>query len=92
MTSGTGELIKVVQAGGHPLLPGTSAPLKTSYTGIGPIDNQLTVLCIFFRSLMAGDHPEYSLHIHDFAFQFAVQYGLMVIEGSRPGNSGKIIS
>lgn len=91
-TTGTIAHMKKIEGSGSPLLPGTSAPLKTVYTGIGPIDYQLTVLCVFFRSTMIGDHPEYSLHLYDFAFQFAVQYGLVVVEGSRPGNAGRIIS
>ena len=91
-TAGAGKLISDLRYSKTPLLPNTSVPVKTKYTGIGPIDSQLVVLGVFFWSVLDHNHPEYALHLNDFAFQFAVQYGLCVIEGSRPGNAGKLIS
>ena len=73
-------------------LPGTTASLKTSYTGIKSLDYQLTVLTLFFWQLIDGSHPNGSLLCFHFAGQIAAGLGLFVIEALRSGNRNRLIS
>jgi hypothetical protein len=74
------------------LLSGTTAPLKRHFTGIGLIDYQLTVLTVFFWGIVDGSAPAASLHALRFGSQIPVIWGVLLIEGMRAGNKGKVIS
>ena len=87
----TFEFMRIIR-GGSQLIPGTSVPLKRVYTGIKPVDYQLTVLACFFWPVANGDLPGASLLARYFAFQFAVMYVIMLIEAVRPANRGKFFS
>lgn len=73
-------------------LPGTDAPLKTSYTGIGELDYQLSVLTLFFWELIDGSRPNASLLCFHFVGQIAAGWGLLMMESVRAGNHRSIIS
>lgn len=90
--NGTYDHMVRVRDIGPRVLPGTTAPLRTVYTGIGLIDYQLTVLCLFFWELVDGSQPNTSLLCFHFAGQIAAGYGLFMIEKSRSGNKGRIIA
>lgn len=77
---------------GPRILPGTDAPLKTSYTGIGMLDYQLTVLTLFFWELIDGSRPDASLLCFHFAGQITAGWGLFTMEALRPGNRRSLIS
>lgn len=74
------------------LLPGTKEPVRTVYTGVPAIDHQLTFLTLFFWEIVNGSHPSASLFSFYFATQVASGWGLLVIEGLRPGNRWSLVS
>lgn len=88
----TGDLMSRIRDFGPRLLPNTKAPLKTSYTGIPPVDYQLTVLTLFFWEIVDGYPPQASLQAFHFFGQFLAAICLLMIEGYRRGNRGKLIS
>ena len=77
---------------GVPTLPGTSIPLKTSYTGIEAIDDQLAVLVTFFWPIVDGNTPALSLFCIQFEGGFVAVWSMFMIEGMRAGNKGRLIS
>lgn len=90
--NGTRSLMVHVRDVGPPILPGTDAPLKTSYTGIGKLDYQLTVLTLFFWELIDGSLPNASLLCFHFVGQISAGWGLLMMEALRAGNRRSIIS
>lgn len=84
-------MVRVRDFGPH-VLPGTHAPLKTSFTGIKKVDYQLGVLGLYFWQMVDGSRPDGSLLCFHFAGQFAACWGLLMIEGRRYGNRGKLVS
>lgn len=84
-------MIRVRDVGPHNL-PGTNAPLKRSYTGIGKLDYQLTVLALFFWELIDGSRPNASLLCFHFTGQITAGWGLLMMEALRTGNRTRIIS
>ncbi|MCJ1404566.1 hypothetical protein MMC11_007792 [Xylographa trunciseda] len=92
LNNGTLSMMERIREYGPQLLPGTDVPLKQSYTGIQAIDNQLTVLVLFFWQLVDGGMPGASLGTFRFASQFVPGWGLVVLESMRSGNKGRIIS
>lgn len=77
---------------GPRVLPGTTAPLRTSYTGIYRLDQQLAALCLFFWQLVDGSQPNASLLSFHFAGQIAAGWGILTMEKLRSGNRGRIIA
>lgn len=77
---------------GPQILPGTTAPLRTFYTGIEWIDYQLTVLCLLFWELVDGSQPNASLLLFHLGGQTAALWGLLMMEKLRSGNKGRIIT
>ena len=92
LNNGTADRMARIRDVGPRILPGTTAPLRTSYTGIKPIDYQLTVLCLFFWELIDGSQPNASLLCFHFAGQLAAGWGLLMVEKLRSGNKGRIIT
>ena len=92
LSNGTITMMEYTRNVEPQVLPGTDSPLKQSYIGIQAVDNQLTVLVLFFWQLVDGSMPNASLSTFRFASQFVPGWGLVVIEGMRSGNKGKIIS
>ncbi|MCJ1477789.1 hypothetical protein MMC13_006462 [Lambiella insularis] len=92
MQNGTMSMMAHIRDFGPHVLPGTDAPLKQTYTGIRAVDYQLTVLAVFFWNLVDGSMPHASLFVGKLAFQFIAAWGLLMIEGARNGNKGRLIS
>lgn len=72
-------------------IPGpTSAPMKQTYTGVAPIDNQLTVLVSFFYTAIDGKRGDISLVFLSLGSHVIAAWVLITIEGLRRGNKGKL--
>ncbi|KAL8670248.1 MAG: hypothetical protein Q9168_005200 [Polycauliona sp. 1 TL-2023] len=83
---------KLRDAGPHTIPFNGKAPLRKVYTGIGPLDYQLTVLSLFFYNLVDGSHPQACLQAYHFASQFASGWMILMMESLREGNRGRTIS
>lgn len=92
LNNGTFDHMIHVREIGPRVLPGTTAPLKTWYTGIARLDHQLTALCLFFWQLVDGSRPDASLLCFHFAGQMSAGWGLLMMEKLRFGNRGRIIA
>jgi hypothetical protein len=87
-------LLKILNQETEPgaLIPGpTAAPMKQSYTGIGPVDKQLTILVSFFYTAIDGNRADVSLSFAYLGGQVLASWVLIMIEGLRAGNSKKLI-
>ena len=74
------------------VIPGpTIAPMKQTYTGIGAVDKQLTVLVSFFYTAIDGNRADVSLSFLYLGGQVLSSWVLIMIEGLRHGNSGKFL-
>ena len=90
--NGTAELMEKVRDVGPRTLPGSNEALKTTYVGIGWIDNQLTLLTLFFWETVDGARPAASLFSFMFAGQGAAAWTILSTEGRRFGNHWKVVS
>lgn len=70
----------------------TTGPKRTVYTGIGPVDGQLTTLITFFYTAIDGNRPDVSMVGLDFVGQIIATWMLMVLESLRKGNRGKLLT
>lgn len=86
-TNGLLKILTDLQKPGARLL-NTDVPMKTKYTGISPVDNQLTTLVGFFYSATDGNRPDVSLIGLNLGGQVIAAWILMVLESMRKGNSG----
>lgn len=77
---------------GDPNVPGVDVPLKKYYTGIGPIDQQLVYLQIFFWPITSGSSPRLFLQGIHFVGQAGAYWAVMVLEAMRTGNQGRLIT
>ena len=87
-------LLKILNAENQPgaLIPGpTAAPMKQTYTGIGAIDKQLTVLVSFFYTAIDGNRLDVSVSFLYLGGQVLASWVLIMVEGLRNGNRGKFI-
>ena len=92
MNNGATDVLGRIMAEKTPLLPGTEAPLKQIYTGVGFVDKQLTILTLFFWEIVDGSLPVASLQAFQFAGQIGAAWGLIMIEGTRRGNRWRLVS
>ncbi len=92
LNNGTVDQVNVVLAAKPPLLPGTSELLRTTFTGIKPIDDQLAMLAVIFYPVLDGSLPQASLFGLMFGGQFAAVYILMLIESARNSHRGKFVT
>ena len=90
--NGTVGLLEHLRDNGPRNLPGTKEPLRLVYTGIKKIDYRLTVLETIFWPISHGSHPYLSLQAFYFVGQVAGAWGLVMLEGTRSGNKGRIVS
>ena len=74
------------------LLPGTTIPFRTVYTGISQIDGMLVNLNGFFWQLLDGSTPTASLHAFQFGGQVVGLWSLTILDGLRSGNKSRINS
>lgn len=87
-------LLKILGQQNQPgaVIPGpTAAPMKQTYTGIGPVDKQLTVLVSFFYTAIDGNRADVSLAFLYLGGQVLAAWVLITIESLRTGNQGKFI-
>lgn len=75
-----------------PHLPNTHAPLRRSFTGLQGIDHQLQILMLFFHDAISGQFPASSIQVAHFAGQIVPGWMVVVLEGYRAGNSGRLIA
>ncbi|PYI09224.1 hypothetical protein BO78DRAFT_337965 [Aspergillus sclerotiicarbonarius CBS 121057] len=68
-------------------LPGSDAPLRTTYTGLPQLDHLLTTLTTFFWPTTDGSHPALTLHTLGFAGTFGTAWILITLESWRRGNA-----
>lgn len=90
--NGTSDMMEQIRDQGPHLLPGTKAPLKRDFTGVKPIDYQLTVLVLFFWEQVDGSLPNASLFCFMFAGQAVAAWTLIYVEGQRRSNRWRIVS
>lgn len=70
-------------------VPGpTYHPMKQVYTGIGPVDKQLTTLVGFFYTATDGNRIDISLNFLNLGSQVLAAWILITTESYRAGNSG----
>ncbi|RVX70362.1 hypothetical protein B0A52_05861 [Exophiala mesophila] len=84
-------LLKIL---GHQTEPGavipgpTIAPMKQTYTGIRPVDNQLTVLVSFFYTAIDGNRADISLSFLALGSQVLGLWVLIMVESLRNAHHG----
>lgn len=86
--NGWGDAIRAAMEEGT--LP-DGEPIRTHYTGVAGLDEFLAVLVRFFYSCTTGERPALSAFTVYFAGQIVPLYGVVVLEGLRPGNKGTIL-
>ena len=93
-TNGFGDAINIyIVDPPHRGFPGAPLPLLRKYTGVAAIDDVLAMPVGFFSALFDGDvAPEYRLYTLWGMVQFAACWTLVVLEGLRVGNRGRLIS
>lgn len=70
-------------------MPGTDFPLIRKYTGIAAVDKQLVILVTFFARAVDGSTSGFASWAMS---QFGAAWYVMVLEGLRLGNQGRIVS
>ncbi|KAL8677808.1 MAG: hypothetical protein Q9186_005788 [Xanthomendoza sp. 1 TL-2023] len=91
--NGGADMMNDVRDNGPHFLPFTDkAPLRKLYTGIASLDDQLTVLTLFFYNIVDGSHPHACLQAYHFIGQIVAGWGLLVLESLRYSNQWSIIS
>ena len=82
-SNGTGALMaKSREAGFMPDADG-AALIRTHYTGIRALDDQLATFAVFFWPVLDGKNVAATLQASHFAAQFVAMYGLMCLEAMR---------
>ena len=91
-SNGTVAILEALAKQDVPLLPGSNDPLLKAYTGVGPIDRQLTILVVFFSPVLDPRNGALMLYSIFGLGQFGAAWTIMMMEGMRRGNKGKIVS
>jgi hypothetical protein len=91
-TNGTFKSIVKLIEHDDALFPGSDSALLKSYTGIGPIDNQLSILVTFFSPVVDSSNGACALFAILGSGQFGAIWTLMMMESMRTGNVGKAVS
>jgi hypothetical protein len=73
-------------------IPGSSELMRSHYTGIEPIDKFLVSLLVFFYPIVEGKSAPLSIFTTWVVGQVAATQTLVMLEGLRRGNRGKLIS
>lgn len=74
------------------VLPGSSIPILTSFTGISIVDKALTLAGVMFANVTDGSAPASSLYGFQFAGQLVPMFTIMLVEAARRGNGGNVMS
>lgn len=88
--NGTIGTIQGIQNDGY--LPQIQQPLRRFYTGILPVDHQLSSLTIFFWPIADAHLPSLTLLWVNLSGELVMSWTLIMIEGMRKGNRGGLIS
>ncbi|KAI4152269.1 MAG: hypothetical protein LQ340_003016 [Diploschistes diacapsis] len=88
--NGAGELLNAFKENGN--LPASNIPIKTVYTGIPQLDGLFVTLNTFFWQVIDGSAPTLSLQSFQFAGQVWGLWALIMLEGVRAGNKGRVNS
>lgn len=82
-----------LQEGGRPyFLPGSSTPILTTFTGIRPLDQVLTLAGVLFANINDGSAPQLSLYAFHFAGQLVSVFTVLLIEGRRRGSRRSVMA
>jgi hypothetical protein len=73
-------------------LPGSTDLLLKTYTGVAPVDRQLTVLVTFFAPVLNSTNGALTVFSIFGLGQFGAAWTLMMMESMRVGNRGEIVS
>ena len=84
-------LIKLRYHGPH-VLPGSNTPILTTFTGLRPLDQILTLAGVLFANINDGSTPQLSLYAFHFAGQLVSIFTVVMIEGRRRGNKRGVMS
>ncbi|KAI0481117.1 hypothetical protein GGR56DRAFT_628949 [Xylariaceae sp. FL0804] len=91
--NGGGAVISAVADGRVALLRGAPEPFKRVYTGYPAIDGQLSIVVGFFSFLVDGPVPPDAFLFYVWGMaQFCAAWTLLMLEGFRAGNRGRIVS
>ena len=88
--NGTIGAIQGIKNDGY--LPRTTKPLRRFYTGISPIDHQLSSLILFFWPVTDAHLPTLTLFWVNFCGEMVIAWTLIMLEGMRKGYRGRLIS
>lgn len=91
-SNGTVATLEALAKQDTPFLPGSTDLLLRTYTGIAPIDRQLTVLVTFFAPVLNSKNGAVTLFSLFGLGQFGASWTLMMMESMRQGNKGRIVS
>ncbi len=73
-------------------LPGSSENMITIITGLPALDEHLSGVVMFFWPIISGDSPSLSLFGVYIIGQLVAVQTLVLVEGLRVGNLGRIVS
>ncbi|ETS74875.1 hypothetical protein PFICI_13359 [Pestalotiopsis fici W106-1] len=74
-------------------LPGAPKPFTKDYTGVEAVDGILAALVVYFSALIDGDiEPRFKLYGYCAFWQLGALVVILVLEGLRGGNRGRIAS
>lgn len=94
-SNGMGKVLRdVLDPNSDVELPGAPLPIKRTFTGVGPLDKQLSVLVTFFAALINDPGAGYEVtafYIWGMA-QFAAGWTALVLEARRAGNRGRAVA
>lgn len=90
--NGTFDALYAVVAQTEPKIPGTHIPVSQKYTGIEAVDRHLMFLVMFFTPVVDGKSEAVMLFCGFACGQFGAAWLLIMLEGLRKGNLGKVVS
>ncbi|KAK6076222.1 hypothetical protein SCUP234_07390 [Seiridium cupressi] len=82
-----GRLLDIL-ASPNPALPGSGAPLLTSFLGLPYLDGVFKLATVLWANVTDGTHPQLSLYAFQFGGQLVPIFLVIMIEGSKSGNNG----
>ncbi|KAL2074989.1 hypothetical protein VTL71DRAFT_8769 [Oculimacula yallundae] len=90
--NGTFKNIFAIIQSEKPKFPGTDFDLFMQYTGIGWLDRHICFLVMFFAPVVAKKGDALEMLTIFGAGQFGAAWALMLMEGLRKGNKGRVVS
>ncbi|KAK1761566.1 hypothetical protein QBC47DRAFT_370420 [Echria macrotheca] len=87
--NGFQSLLHTTLASSSPLIPETTTPLRTWYTGFTAFDILMTTSNFIFAHVGDGRVPALSVYMVQFAGQLVPWFAVLMVEGSRTSGSGR---